>query len=53
MAKSSSERQKDLRTRKKEMGLVRRDVFAHPDDWPEIRNLEKKLQNKRVKAKKA
>lgn len=31
------------RARKKALGLKRGDVWAHPDDWPEIRKIEKDL----------
>lgn len=49
MAKSAAERKRKERERKAELGLVRRDVWAHPDDWPEIRELEKRLQKDREK----
>ena len=29
-----------LRAKRKEAGLVRKDVWAHPDDWPAIKALE-------------
>lgn len=35
--------------RLKEAGFTRRDVWAHPDDWSEIRALEKKLKEDRIK----
>ena len=42
--KTANERKKDERHRDKAKGLVRRDVKAHPDDWPAIRTLEAKLK---------
>ncbi len=36
-----------LRAKRKEAGLVRSDVWAHPDDWAEIRALEKRLAEQR------
>ena len=29
-------------------GFVRRDVLAHPDDWPQIQKLAKELRDKRT-----
>ncbi len=52
MAQSAAERKRKERERKAELGLVRRDVWAHPGDWPEIRTLEEKLKKKREKANK-
>jgi len=51
MALSAAERKRKERERKAELGLVRRDVWAHPDDWPKIRELEKKFQKNRLKLK--
>ena len=31
------------------MGLVSRGVWAHPDDWPKIRELEAELKACRLK----
>ena len=42
-----TERQAKSRAARKRLGLVRRDVWAHPDDWPEIRALVKRLQEAR------
>ena len=50
---TQAERKAAERDRKKELGFVRRDVWAHPDDWPAIRDLEKKLYKKREKAHKS
>jgi Fic family protein len=40
---TAAERKQRERDRKAELGLVRRDVWAHPDDWPQIRELEQAL----------
>jgi len=50
--KTNTERKALERERKKALGYIRRDVWAHPDDWPTLRVLEKKLQKKREKTKK-
>jgi len=36
-----------LSAKRKEAGLVRRSVWAHPDDWPQIRALEARLKAER------
>lgn len=36
-----------LSAKRKEAGLVRRSVWAHPNDWAKIRVLEKALAEKR------
>jgi hypothetical protein len=43
----ANERKRKERERDKEQGLIRRDVKAHADDWPEIKALELKLKNAR------
>jgi hypothetical protein len=48
--KTNAEKQADRRKRLSCDGLFkRRDLWCHPDDEPELRRLEKKLQNKRKK----
>ena len=42
-----TERKQAERERKRALGLVRRDVYAHPDDWPKLKALEQKLRAKR------
>lgn len=42
--KTDAEYQKISRKRRKDRGLIRRDVWARQEDWPEIRKLEKKSQ---------
>ena len=39
-----AERKRKERDRKKEFGLVSREVWAHPDDWPKTRELETELK---------
>jgi hypothetical protein len=39
--KTPTERKRDERSRKKKLGLVRRDVWALEEDWPKIREIEK------------
>lgn len=41
-------RKRSERERMTEAGFKRRDLWAHPDDWPDIRELEKKLKDKRL-----
>jgi len=45
---SATERKRLERKRDIDAGLVRRDVKAHPDDWPMIRELESKLREQRA-----
>lgn len=48
-AKTATQRVVTMREAREALGLKRRDVYAHPDDWPTIKALAKKLQRKRVK----
>ena len=43
----ANDRKRKERERDKAQGLIRRDVKAHADDWPEIKALELKLKNAR------
>ena len=47
--KQVSEAVARLSAKRKEAGLVRRSVWAHTDDWPQIRALEARLQSERDK----
>jgi hypothetical protein len=47
-AKTSTERSRKRRTLLRLRGLVRGDVFAYPEDWPDIRAMEAKLQRIRA-----
>lgn len=48
MTKPSTPRSKALRERRDKLGLHRRDVAVHKDDWPEVRRLVNELAAKRV-----
>lgn len=50
--KTTSERVEKLRQERLELGLKRREVYAHDDDWPKIQELAEKLKQKRQKAAK-
>lgn len=46
---TAAERNQKTRDKRKALGLLRRDVWAHPDDWPKIRELEAELKSCRLK----
>lgn len=46
-AKTTSQRIQALRKRLDELGLKRRELYAHDEDWPAIQALAVKLQRKR------
>ena len=46
-AKTPSQRVEALRKRRDELGLKRRELYAHDDDWPAVQALAVKLQRKR------
>lgn len=48
-AKTTAERVDALRKRREELGLKRREVYAHDDDWPAVQALAEKLQRKRAR----
>jgi hypothetical protein len=48
---TDAERKQAERDAKRAAGLVRKDVWAHPEDWPAIRALEAKLRARREKAR--
>jgi hypothetical protein len=50
-ATTPAERKRAERERDKAKGLIRRDVKAHSEDWPEIRELELKLRSNRFNNK--
>jgi len=52
-AKTTSERVEKLRQERLELGLKRREVYAHDEDWPKIQELAAKLQRKREAKRKA
>lgn len=49
-AKTTSERVAALRAARDALGLRRLELYAHPDDWAQIKALAEKLQRKRAKA---
>lgn len=46
-AKTSSKRVEKLRQEREALGLRRRELYAHDDDWPKLKELAAKLQRKR------
>lgn len=46
-AKTTSERVEKLRQEREALGLRRRELYAHDDDWPKLQELAAKLQRKR------
>lgn len=46
-AKTTSERVDKLRQEREAMGLRRRELYAHDDDWPKLQELAAELQRKR------
>lgn len=49
-AKTTAQRVEDLRERREELGLKRRELYAHDDDWAQIVKLAMRLQMRRTKA---
>ena len=49
-AKTTAKRVEELRKRREELGLKRRELYAHDDDWAQIVKLAMRLQMKRAKA---
>ena len=48
-AKTTSERVQAMRAARDALDLKRLELYAHPDDWPAIKQLVIKLQMRRVK----
>ncbi len=48
--KTTTERGRELRERREALGLKRRELYAHDDDWAQIVKLAMRLQMKRTKA---
>lgn len=46
-AKTTTERVEKLRQERADLGLKRRELYAHDDDWPKLQELAAKLQRKR------
>ncbi len=51
-AKTIAERVEKLRQERSKLGLKRRELYVHDDDWPKVQELAEKLQAKREKQKK-
>jgi len=49
MPKTTSERVDKLRQERAALGLKRKEVYVHDDDWPELLKLAKRLERKRAK----
>ena len=47
IAKTTSERVEKLRQAREELGLRRREFYAHDDDWPKLQEMAAKLQRRR------
>ena len=46
-AKTTSERVEKLRKEREALGLKRREMYAHDDDWPKLQELAANLQRRR------
>ena len=51
-AKTTSERVAKLRADRDALGLKRKEVYVHPDDWTAIKTLAERQQRKRAKDRK-
>jgi hypothetical protein len=49
VAKTTSERVSAMRRVREELGLKRLELYAHPGDWPAIKQLAIKMQMRRAK----
>jgi hypothetical protein len=49
-AQTPAQRKAAERERRAEAGLVRLELYAHPEDWPAIKALAEKLQKRRARA---
>jgi hypothetical protein len=49
-AQTPAQRKAAERQRHAEAGLLRLELYAHPDDWPAIKALAEKLQKRRARA---
>lgn len=48
-AKTTAERVNKLRKDRAALGLKRKEVYVHDDDWPELLKLAKRLERRRAK----
>ena len=46
-ARTLAQRQQDLRDRRESLGLKRREIYAHDEDWPRIQKIADRLKRKR------
>ena len=46
-AKTTRERVEKLRQEREALGLRRRELYAHDDDWPKVREVASKLLRER------
>ena len=49
MPKTTGERVDKLRKNRAALGLKRKEVYVHDDDWPELLKLAKRLERRRAK----
>lgn len=49
-AKTTTERVAALRAARDALGLKRLELYAHPDDWPQIKALAERLQRRRARS---
>ena len=49
--KTTAERVDKLRKERAALGLKRKEVYVHDDDWPELLKHAQRLERKRVKTK--
>ena len=49
VSKTVNERVRTLRAKFANIGLKRRELYVHPDDWPQIKTLAAKLQLRRAR----
>ncbi len=47
--KTTAERVAAMRAARDALGLKRLELYAHPEDWPQIKALAEKLQRKRAR----
>lgn len=49
LPKTTTERVDKLRKERTALGLKRKEVYVHDDDWPELLKLAKRLERRRAK----
>ena len=48
MKKTSTQRVDKMRKEREALGIKRRDVYVHDEDWPLVRQYARKLQKRRM-----